>query len=231
VVLREWARANDAIRSMRYRFTQTEYDRVFEKREVRKGEVQLCKPDLLRVDLDTSRQPTIVLFTSDQIHFFNPTGKTEWVYPKPADSSFLGENTPERSFRDLLTGVAFQEAFQQWVYWAFAGLPVRDLPRRFDLRLTREDAWHGYLDIRDGSMRKVGFKRMRVVLCKDCFRVRQIWYEHPNVNETTIDFEKPDTSAKITSKSIQEGLPQGWKRVHFPVPARAFPPRRASPEP
>jgi TIGR03009 family protein len=212
VVLREWAKANDVIHSVRYRFTRTERDLAFDTRTVTKGEVQRLKPDLLRVDVGNAGDRTIWLSTKEKIHFFNPAGKTETIYSKPADRSFPGEKTPERSFLDILT-----RWLQQQVYWHFAGLvelPVRNLSRRFDLRLSKEDTWYIYLDIQPRRPQdKPGFERMRVVLLKDSFRVRQIWYEYANGNATTLDFEKPDTKAKVTPESIRKGLPEGWKRI------------------
>src|SRR5206468_1844777 len=118
----------------------------------------------------------------------------------------------ERSLLDLFRGVMIQEACQHGVYWLFGGLPVRDLSRRFDVRLAQEDAWYIYLDLQGEQLRKGGYHRMRVVLVKDSFQVRQFWFELPNGNEITFDFMKHDTNAKITPESIREGLPQGWKR-------------------
>jgi hypothetical protein len=219
VVLHQWARANDGIRSVRYRFTLTEYDRVFERRNVVKGEVQRLWPDQLRVDLGTGRRHEIVLFTRDEIHFFH-LSKTEFIFQKPEDCSFLGEKTPERSFWDLFRlGTFLPERLQQSVYWVYGGLPVRDLSRRFEVRLTKEDDWYVYLDIQGEQMRQAGMNRMRVVLERDRFRVRQLWYESSNGNQTTLDFEKPDTKAKITAESIREGLPDKWKRVRPFIPS------------
>jgi hypothetical protein len=222
-VLREWARANDAIRSARYRFTRTEHDLAFDTRTVTKGEVQLLKPDLLRVDLGFPGERGILLFTKKKIHFFNPAAKTELVYPKPTDRSFHGEKTPERSFltslKALQTEVLWQEAFQQQVFWyvaGFVGLPVRDLPQRFDVRLTREDTWYAYLDIQSRRPKDKSYcERRRVVIRKDNFRVRQIWCELPNGNTRTLDFYKFDTKAKITPESIRKGLSEGWNRVEL----------------
>ncbi len=32
------------------------------------------------------------------------------------------------------------------MYWVYAGLPPRDLPSHFDLRITKEDPWYIYLE-------------------------------------------------------------------------------------
>jgi hypothetical protein len=195
---------------VRHGKVQTEHDVSFDTRTVKKGEVQLLNPGLLRVDWQTSPQPTILLITRQSIHFFHPERK-EMIWKKPADGRFFAE-TPTRSF---LEGLArFGEAFQQQAYWEFAGLPVRELTPRFDLRLTKEDAWYVYLDIQPRHPQdKSAFNRMRVVLQKDSFRVRQIWYEQITGNTLTLDFKKPNTNVKITPESIREGLPQGWERI------------------
>src|SRR5207248_3730515 len=107
------------------------------------------------------------------------------------------------------------EAYQHWTYWLFAGLPVRDLPKTFRLRLAKEDRYYVYLDLRPrSSEHRADIKRMRVVLARDGYWGRQLWLEHGNGNEVTLDFERPDTDPRppITPESIREGLPKGWKR-------------------
>lgn len=216
-IMREWAKANDSVRSMRYRFERIDLDRSFGTRTVHKGEVQLLAPDLLRVDLETPKGRSSILYTKDEIHTFVTEQKTEWIRPKPADRSFLGKERPERKPTNFLSRMAqalvYQEGLQHWNYWLFAGLPAQDLARRFDVQLAKVDAWYIYLDIYMSYTASSNTKRMRVVLSKDRFSVRQIWYECSCGNETIIDFQKYDTSAKITSKSIREGLPQKWKQV------------------
>lgn len=219
-ILREWAKANDSVRSMRYRFEKIDLNRSFGTRTVHKGEVQLLAPDLLRVDLETPKGRSSILYTKDEIHIFDTEQKAESIRPKPADRSFLGKERPERkptSFSPFVSRMihlaVYQEGLQHWDYWLFAGLPAQDLARRFDVQLAKVDAWYIYLDIYMPYRASSDTKRMRVVLSKDRFSVRQIWYKVSCENEVTIDFQKCDTSAKISSESIRESLPQNWKRV------------------
>ena len=44
-------------------------------------------------------------------------------------------------------------------------------------------------------------------------RVRQLWFELANGNETVYDIEEFDSRATVTPQSIREGLPRGWKRI------------------
>jgi outer membrane lipoprotein-sorting protein len=212
-VLSGWARSNDAMRSMRVRFTKTESNR----RSV-KGEVRLIRPDLLRIDEETSQGRTTILFTKDRIHWFTPTDKTERIFLKPLDTKFLGEKTTRPSALRNLRGflmVAFQDDSQQWTYWLYAGLPAQDLSRQCYLRLAKEDASYIYLDIKPPKSVGDRFQRMRVVLRKDDFRVRQIWYQLSNEYEVTLDFEKVEANPKMTSESIREGLPEDWDRINL----------------
>ena len=85
----------------------------------------------------------------------------------------------------------------------------------------------------DGITIRLHLKRMRVVLSRDGYWGRQLWLEHGNGNEVTLDFERPDTDPRppITPESIREGLPKGWKRfnVRDHLPGEASEPGKRSP--
>jgi RNA polymerase sigma factor (sigma-70 family) len=199
VVLREWAKTADAARSVRYRFTQIEKDKVFGEKQCSTGEVRLVRWDHLRIDWRKGDESRIILIAPDLIYVresTNTKGASEVLVRKPAKNSRL---------TDLL---------QHDVHWVFAGPPVRDLPRLCGVRLVKEDQWYVYLEVR--LKRKAGpdtLERMRVVLEKNGFWVRQIWVEHRGVRTVTTDFQKPEADAKITAASIRKGLPKGWDRL------------------
>ena len=219
-VLSGWAETSDSMRSMRCRFTRTQRSRNFGTRTATKGEVRLLRPDRLRVDQDTPQGRWTFLFTKNRIRVYNPADKSVWIMPKPADRTFLGEKTPRRSFgegwRNFVSGVVFQEAYQQQMYWLYGGLPVRDLSRCFAPRLFKEDAWYVYLDLVPPESARHAFTRMRVVLEKSTFRVRQIWYEEAIGDEITLDFQKVEANPELTAEGFREGLPKDWKRVRIP---------------
>jgi hypothetical protein len=218
-VLEKWAEAADKRGPVRYRFTQTNEDMAFKTKEVFQGIVRMRKPDLLRVDWGEGEKKEILLFARKSNHWFRFKDKSESIFPKPADCTFLGEKTPRRSFWENLGAVWSGEWLQQEIWWLFAGLPVRDLSRRFEVELGKVDRWYVYLDIRPRQDQdRSNFKRMRVVLEKKGFQVRQLWMQRINDNTTTWDFKAPIAEPGITGKSIRKGLPSGWRQV--PVPDR-----------
>jgi outer membrane lipoprotein-sorting protein len=214
-VLRRWADAQQAVRSAHYRYTRTDHDLVFEQTTVSKGEVWLRKPDLLCIDYRERGEKTFILFTAKSIHLFNPVGKTERVFDKPRDGSFLGQKTPPRSgWKDCLNFALLGEALQQGAYWFYAGLPVADLPGLIAIELAREDAARVCLDLRPRLQRDlVDISRIRVVLDARTWRVREIVTTHGNSITSTLELEEPDLKARVTAASIRVGLPSGWRRV------------------
>jgi hypothetical protein len=97
----------------------------------------------------------------------------------------------------------------------FVGLPVRDLPSRFDLRLTKEDHYYTYLEMIPCQREdKPEFKRARLVLDRGTYRVRQFWWEYPNGRGITWDYEELGAGGKaVTRELILRGLPKGWVRI------------------
>jgi hypothetical protein len=216
-VLRQWARAADARRSVSCRFTLTELDRTFEERKVSKAQALVQPPDRLRVDVLHKGRPSFILvLTGKAIHVFNFASRVEAIYPRPKDGTFLGAQTRRRTFREKLNGLVRGECYQQQLAWLIAGLPVRDLPARFDVQLVKEDQWYAYLQLRPRrSKEREDVQRMRVVLNKDGWWVRQIWLLRPNDNETTFDFEQARVVDKppITAEAIRRHLPkETWTR-------------------
>src|SRR5262249_45575429 len=61
------------------------------------------------------------------------------------------------------------------------GMKAEEAKRRYDLRLAKEDQWYVYVDILPRFPRdKADFQRARIVLNKDSFLPRQLWFEQPN---------------------------------------------------
>jgi hypothetical protein len=92
---------------------------------------------------------------------------------------------------------------------------VRELKSHFDIRLAKEDRWYFYLVLFPRTeMANLYCKRMHVVLTRDNYQTRQLWWFHWDGNEVTIDFTRTDiSSAAQLLKAIMKGLPNDWKRV------------------
>jgi hypothetical protein len=202
-VLRAWARAADARRSVAYQFTLTELDRILKRQKVSRGQAFVQTPDRLRVEvLDKGRLNFIVVLTGKAIHLFDFQQKTERIFSRSRDP-FLGAATKPRDILNVL----------------FGGLPVRDLPA-FGVRLVKEDQWYAYLELRPRTPgERAEWKQMRIVLLKDGWWLRQVWLRQPNDNEMTFDFERARVvdNPPITPEAVRRRLPPGWKRTRVPA--------------
>jgi TIGR03009 family protein len=108
------------------------------------------------------------------------------------------------------------------------GMKKEDVKRRWDLKLTKTDKSFIYVMVYPKYAEdKQDFKRAQMVLDKETFFPRRLWFEKPNDDEVTWDVHDilsgPD--AKIDQREFdQPALPdKDWKLV--PAPKSADPPR------
>jgi hypothetical protein len=61
---------------------------------------------------------------------------------------------------------------------------------------------------------KAEFARARLVLNKDTYLPRQLWFEHSNGNEVTWDIPKAQTGVTLDRRAFDKpNVPDGWKLV------------------
>jgi TIGR03009 family protein len=144
--------------------------------------------------------------TGTFLYRFVPATKSLEVYelPKPKPGQVADEN-----FITLLLGMKADEA-----------------KRRYILSLAKEDKWYVYVDVAPRfPADKADFKRARLVLNKDSFLPRQLWFEHPNGNEVTWDIPRMQTGVVLAAKNFDApATPTGWKMIKVERAAPA-PPR------
>lgn len=110
------------------------------------------------------------------------------------------------------------------------GMKAEEAKRRYDLRLAKEDQWYIYVDILPRFPRdRADFQRARIVLNRDSFLPRQLWFEQPNGSEVTWDLPRLQVNAKVNRTDFDAPrLPQGWKMTQVPQNAD-LPPRVVRP--
>lgn len=98
------------------------------------------------------------------------------------------------------------------------GMKAEEAKRRYDLRLAKEDQWYVYVEILPRfPIDKADFQRARIVLNKDSFLPRQLWFEQPNGSEVTWDIPRIENGAKINRADFDSPrLPAGWKMTQVP---------------
>jgi TIGR03009 family protein len=110
------------------------------------------------------------------------------------------------------------------------GMKAEEAKKRYVLSLAKEDKWYIYVTVMPRfAVDKAEFARAQLVLNKDNFLPRQLWFEHSNGNEITWDIPRLQSGASIDRRVFDAPKPPpGWKLV--PVTrAAAAPPRVVRP--
>lgn len=136
-----------------------------------------------------------VISTGTYLYQFYPPQKEIRAYelPKPKPGQVA-----EDGFLGLLFGMKAEEAKQ-----------------RFDLTLAKEDDYYVYVYVAPKfPADKVEFARARLVLNRDSFLPRQLWFETPNGTESTWDIPVIKTGITLDRREFDAPrTPPGWKMV------------------
>jgi TIGR03009 family protein len=216
--LRRWEQEMGKIETLAAQLNRIDKDKTFERTTKLTGYAQYMKvgkgataQNLALLEMRPEGKTEMaekVICTGTYLYSFLPAQKEIKVYditPQPgqvADSNFLS----------FLLGMKADEA-----------------QRRYDLKLAKEDQFYIYVDIAPRLPNdKNEFQRARIVLNKDSFLPRQLWFESPNNSEVTWDIPRVQTGVAIKREVFDKPqTPQGWKMV--PVPRQDLPPRVARP--
>jgi hypothetical protein len=223
-VLHEWQVANQAIRQAHYTYTRTEVDHTFGQKRVARGEAWVIRPGLLRLDEkdDTGKARRTLLCKGRDVHLFNHESKLEAVYYRsPGRFGFpeQPERYPDGGILELLAGGFIGAVLEQHSLF-FGAIPVKKLEAWFAIRVEKEDEWWTYIWLEPrGKREKERWGRVRVVLDRKTYRVRQVWCARPNGSELLWDFESMtvNPSPRLTPESFTAGLPAARERVLMPV--------------
>ena len=208
-ILRGYDKRLSTLKGIRYRFKRTEIDATFNTRTIFSGEVVLNNPDLFRVEARDDKGKLVELFVW--------TGKA--VY-----QAYFRENETHVTDVSQTSVPRASDAAKQlnlWMPWlwkaltgTYVGLPSAEAKTLFYIRLEKEDKDSINLTL---LPRTTSCDRMRVVLDRQTFRIRQIWSENANGGEVSWDFGIPIPEKEpITEEALLKDFPK--KLVHFPKP-------------
>ena len=223
VVLREWAKASEAVQESHFTVQVTDYDSTVGEARHSRLEVFVKKPDLIRIDArkeDGSLDSSFV-YKKGVIHDFRPSDREEIMYSLPSDFGFPAQ--PERYPEDWMSRL--KGGGLEHYSWIAVGPPVWNLKERFNVRLTKEDDYWVCLELKPRQQQDHdSIKHMQVVLEKKTFRVRRLWIESPNFSQQTFDFQKPNGGSEegVTPEIILKGLPEDYKKVDLGCPEDAL---------
>ena len=98
------------------------------------------------------------------------------------------------------------------------GMKAEDAKKRYVLQISaskENDPYYVYIDIQPREGRdKADFEKARLVLNKDTYLPRQLWFKHPNGDETTWDIPQAKSGVNLDRRDFQQPtLPKDWKLV------------------
>ena len=217
--LRRWEQEMSKVETLAAQLNRTDKDKTFERVSKFTGYAQYMKvgkgptaQNLAALELRPEGKTDVaekIICTGTFMYVFATAQKEVRVYevPKPKPGQVADDNA-----LSFLLGMKAEEA-----------------KRRYDLKLAKEDQFYIYVDVAPRSPAdKAEFQRARIVLNKDSFLPRQLWFESPNNSEVTWDIPRVQAGVAVKREVFDAPKAQpGWKLV--PVPRQDLPPRVARP--
>jgi TIGR03009 family protein len=202
-VLLRWEGEMKRVTTLVAQLTRINENRTFRTTEVYVGAAKYMRAqagqrvvNLALLDLHLKDKPD-----SSQKWLCNGTALYEWA---PAEKEIRMQPLPQPKAGQVADDgpLAF-----------LLGMKAEEARRRYDLKLTKSDQYYFYVDVLPRhDQDKADFQRARLVLNKDSFLPRQLWFEQPNGNTVTWDIPKIENGARLDVREFDTPTPPpGWK--------------------
>ncbi len=98
------------------------------------------------------------------------------------------------------------------------GMRAVEAKQRYEMQLAKEDNYYIYIDIKPRSPAdKADFDVARIVLNKDTFLPRQLWFQHSG-SEVTWDIPVARSGVEVKRADFDAPkLPLNWKLTQVPL--------------
>lgn len=216
--LRRWEQEMAKIETLAAQLNRTDKDKTFERTNKLTGIAQYMK-----VGKGPAAQNLALLE-------MRPEGKNEIAEKVVCTGTYLYQYLPAQKEIKVYDITPKQGQVAEDNFLSFLlGMKAAEAQRRYELKLAKEDQFYIYVDIAPRFPNdKAEFQRARIVLNKDSFLPRQLWFENPNNSEVTWDIPRVQTGAAVKREAFDAPkAPPGWKLV--PIPRQDVPPRVARP--
>lgn len=208
-LLLRWEQEMKAIQTAQAQCSRTEVDKVKGNTKVYDGMLRFMRPNLFSLNMARRGKADIwekYIFTGTYLYEFVPDKKEIRVH------DLGGERRPSQAADNQMSFIL--------------GMKASEAKQRYDLRFVKEDQWYYYVEILPkAAADKADFQRSRLVLTKDKFLPRQLWFEEPNGNEVTWEIPRVEANALLKRDEFsQPQTPAGWNLVRDPKPTGATAP-------
>jgi TIGR03009 family protein len=201
MLLNRWEQEMKAVESLVAQCNRTTVNKTFQATETYSGTASFLKPNMAMLDMKKQNRPDVYekfICTGNKLYEFSPQNRAVRVHELPPPKQ--GGAISDDNFLSFLFGMKAEEA-----------------KRRYDLRLEREDQYYYYVTILPRMPQdKADFQQARLVLVKQSFLPRELWFVSPNGDETKWDIPRIDNGARLNAGHFNPQLPPGWTMQRVP---------------
>ena len=210
--LKQWEKKMQEIATLYAKLERVEKDKTFKSEEKYSGFAQYMKVGTGATAQNLALLEMKVAGKTDIHEKIICTGTFLYQF-SPADQKIYATELPKPK-----AGQVGQDSFLTLVF----GANSADLRSRFDLKLADdpqhpkgEDKYYIYVDVYPkAAADKADFQRAQLVLNKDNYLPRRLWFETPNKSEILWDITNIDDKAKLDRRDFDAPKPPtGWKLV------------------
>jgi TIGR03009 family protein len=204
-ILERWEQEMRSIQTISAKCVRTSLDNtaVMNRQETFEGTAKYMKPNLAMLEMRLRGRPDVFekfICTGTYLYEYAPANRQIRVHELPPAK-------PGQVADDNLLSFLF-------------GMKAEEAHRRYALKLAEQDQWYYYVDIQPRFPQdKADFQKARLVLNKQSFLPRQLWFMQPNGNEIRWDIPKIESGVAINRQEfLSPQIPQGWQLVRVPRP-------------
>jgi TIGR03009 family protein len=207
-ILQNWEKAMGSINSLVAECTRTQVDKVFQSTKVFTGKAKFLKPNKASLEMRNKQNPDDFekyVCSGSELCVYNPKAQTIQIHklppPKPGQPQ-------EDNFLSFLMGMKAAEAMKRYKLTLLPSTP-------------ETEKWYFYVQVLPRDKADMAdFSRARLVLTTNTYLPRQLWFEQPNGNEVTWDFDKLYKDVQLPPVEFQRPVaPPGWQLVPAERPA------------
>jgi TIGR03009 family protein len=203
--LRAWEQEMRKIQTLQAVLTRTDKDKVFQTASKFTGYAQYMKAGTGPSAMNLALMEMKVAGKNDMAEKFICTGTFLYQF-LPAQKEIRRYELPRPK-----PGQVADDNFLTFLF----GMKADEARKRYDLKLAKEDKWYIYIEVVPRfAADKADFTRARLVLNRDSYLPRQLWFEHGNGNEVTWEIPRLQPGVELDRRLFDTpATPPNWKVV------------------
>ena len=207
-LLGRWEQSMKDVSTLVAQCNRTTVNKTFQTTDVFEGTASFMRPNMAMLEMQKKNKPDVYekfVCSGNKLYEYSPQSRVVRVHELPTPKN--GGAISDDNFLSFLFGMKAEEA-----------------KRRYDLRLEREDQYYFYVMIFPRLPQdRADFQQARLVLVKQSFLPRELWFVSPNGDEIRWDIPRIDNGARLNAATfLNPQLPPGWTMQRVPQ-AREMP--------